>query len=635
MRNPFYPVKATELSDQDVHELWVSPGGEGVPGVLRPVDTQSYVVKGAKGCGKTHILRWHSAEVQALRHHGDLAKAILAEQFLGVYILCRTADAGRFTGDELTDAQWRGLFGYYLELVVAESLVGILHKHLEKGFPQKAFAKAYSSLLTAAEHAPMNTVVDVLGSLRQRRRELDHLLNNILYESSPAMPEIVLGPGAACFGLTQVVMDLLQLGDAKVLLMIDEIENLSASQQEILQDRIRHHEGPVALRVCGRPYGFRTWSTSTGEANRERSEFKVVNLAKEFWGRGDAGSFEKAMAKVCNLRIQRVESSGEGIEKLVEKRPGTRSINELVRSSETMKKASPVRFRRLRRCLDKKGVSPQLSESFVQDVQAQPPLRQHSLVAAVCSDKVDFAAVSPFRTAEVAASKLESHYSSDFCVQLVEETGTLHRQWEYCGWREIIRLADMNPRTLINVLDASFDWSEYTRRGVKPRLSVEDQAKGILAVSRSYVNAAVENDHSGAGERARRGIRALCKAMAALRRADVPIEPSLCAFSVPAGGISRGAEEALEHGVLYGLLRQYERKLKNDKVRSVAYQIAPPVCPLYGIPSKRRGTLSLQASVIELFFGHEQRLEDGVRELLNRSRRKDENVQETLFQDQV
>lgn len=612
--NPFNPPKATDLSDKLVCDLWVAPGGVSSDGpiLLDPKTQASFVLQGAKGCGKTHILRWHSSDVQRLRNNGRISAAAKSEGYLGIYILCRTIDAARFRGSELSQEQWDALFGYYLELWFAEIFVRLLLQYCaELQYPEERLFRACAERFTVYPEDATHNLLGMSAVVQKSRKEIDNYLNNVLFHKDLARPRILLSPGAAWFGLPEAAQSV--IGNTFVtLLMLDEIENLSVEQQKVVQDRIRHRSGPVSLWVCGRPYGFRTWETTTRERNKPNAEFKKIDIAA-LWG--DEEAFRTTAERICQKRLLAVGYEPQDTARaLLEPQPTWEGIEQLILAGEQDGKL-PKRIKRLHKALV--GRRDEWINELTATIRKLNPLRQQSAIAAICAGRVagppDVEPRVFASSAEEVGAKLESHFAGDFRAQLVEESRVLPRQWEYCGWEGIVGVTNSNPRDLLSILGSAHDWWSYDtrekRRPSRGDISLSYQASAIASVSDLFEETAIESDIAGHGTRARRGVAALCKALAACRRATIPPQASPSTFSIPASGASNAVESALSAAKLYGLLEEHSRNHNNLKAKGSAYQISAQLCPKFGLPTARRGVLTISAQHLEVLFGNDQRSE--------------------------
>src|SRR5256885_3507554 len=106
--NPFDLNKASDFSDEEIAEQWVdfsdAPGG--LLGILKPTLRMPMLLLGGKGSGKTHLMRYCSAPVQAARRAGNLALAVEQDGYLGVYIRADGLNTDKFSGKGQTVEYW-------------------------------------------------------------------------------------------------------------------------------------------------------------------------------------------------------------------------------------------------------------------------------------------------------------------------------------------------------------------------------------------------------------------------------------------------------------------------------------------------------------------------------------------------
>jgi len=129
--NPFSITKAVDLSDDQIQTLWVSVADDGheFSEYTRPSSPMPTFVLGAKGSGKTHLMRYHSFELQKLRHTKEkmsLREGIAADGYIGIYVRCSGLNSGRFKGKRQTEEIWAELFAYYIELWLTQHLLEVI-----------------------------------------------------------------------------------------------------------------------------------------------------------------------------------------------------------------------------------------------------------------------------------------------------------------------------------------------------------------------------------------------------------------------------------------------------------------------------------------------------------------------------
>src|SRR5690349_18822686 len=124
--NPFSITKAVDLNDDQILQFWVrTPGtGDDATDLVRPTSPMPMFLLGGKGSGKTHLMRYHSFELQSLRFREmglDLRAGVQFDRYIGMYVRCSGLNSGRFSGKRQSDDLWREMFAYYVELWLAQN----------------------------------------------------------------------------------------------------------------------------------------------------------------------------------------------------------------------------------------------------------------------------------------------------------------------------------------------------------------------------------------------------------------------------------------------------------------------------------------------------------------------------------
>lgn len=102
--NPFAITKAVDLNDLQIENFWVAitaeDDEEAAAEFERPSSPMPTYILGAKGSGKTHLMRHQAFELQSLRHANnqvDIRDGVRADGYLGIYARCSGLQAGRPT----------------------------------------------------------------------------------------------------------------------------------------------------------------------------------------------------------------------------------------------------------------------------------------------------------------------------------------------------------------------------------------------------------------------------------------------------------------------------------------------------------------------------------------------------------
>jgi len=282
--NPFALARASDFTDKLINSLWVELGKVTIKSVIEPTSKISKFILGGKGTGKTHLLRYYSYPAAKLRSKNESGlSVIVAHKFLAIFLRATGIDAARFESSSDINHKWQYLFGVYLELRLVEgvldALIDVASSTPSEEFNDLAFIKELSKSLVGADLSGCHTIKELRSWVLNQKRQIDDAVNNAAF-SGVLEVRIPFSLGAFCLPISNAMEAWnSQLAEIPLIYLIDEIENFSESQQQVVNTLVRYGEGRATFRVTGRLYSRKTDATlADGEENREDAEFKTEIL---------------------------------------------------------------------------------------------------------------------------------------------------------------------------------------------------------------------------------------------------------------------------------------------------------------------------------------------------------------------
>ena len=635
--NPFAVTKADDFNDGQILQFWVqTPGTSGeATDVLRPTSPVPIFLLGAKGSGKTHLMRYHSFELQALRFQKSglaLREGVKGDGFLGVYVRCSNLNSARFSRKRQTDDLWGEVFAYYFELWMAQHLLEVCKAlDLPNGEDDsRTFCRDVGGLFDRRPTEATADVGQLIGFIEDTRRELDFAINNCVI-SGKLDVQIVASRGRLIFGIPQILHNHYPfLRGVTLLYAIDEVETLSATQQRLINSLVRDRRLPTTFRVGARLYGVKTQETDGDEENIPNAEFERVVLDDEF--RNSKVKYERFARQLVEKRFV---AATLGLDAEVRESASRRwavvfeeldqGWNSAVHLDVVHRGKSVDRrhFVTLREKLNNAGlgnVDEVIDVLLVEDypilekvnllllyralVRHRDHLAEANRIRSQCRDFVEG------RNNKAGYASVVSHFRSDLVAQLRREN---HEKQYYLGLRDFVAMSGGLPRALLTILRSIFDWSTYN--GEEPlrtgRISVDAQYRGVADASEWFF------DNMRTAGRDGTLIQSATDRLAQLFRtsrfADRPAECSLNSFSVAEHELSDETRRVLklaESRSFVNRIRQGQ-KYKNSKQVQMKFQIHPMLCPRWQLPIGRRGALPLSVTLAESIFDFAKEKEFG------------------------
>lgn len=624
--NPFAPIRAADYTNEQINGLWVELGVNWTTTVLEPRSIVSKYILGSKGSGKTHLLRYHSYQVARLRAPKSSGLSLIQDAgCLATFLRTTNMDAGRFELRDESEAALQQLFSVHLELrlfdLVIAALEDIQQTTVGHSFNDRALIEQLRPGVVDGEFAQVSTLAGLRTWVSRWLRAIDDATNNAAFTGRfdlrlPfALGHLALPAGAALRKWHPTFQT------ANLIYILDEIENLSPKQQEVLNTLVRYAEGRVTFRLTGRLYARKTLATiANGEENREGSEFTVIRLDDTLRRMNNYAVFAtRFIAKrmgMSALQERGLDSSiGFDPRAVFEEVPLEKYIERHAQPADESK------FTRAFREALAKAKKPILSVQPVVTtlVDGLPPLFQRLNVLLFCKR------LKGRQRAETVASSIRAeceqflltgpsgkgsyatavgHWKWDLFAQMCRESRRRDASVPYAGFGTFVAMSSHNPRNLLVLLGkvyeiASFRGVDFTRGS---RLSVDIQTEAAFEAARFCFDG--DSNYGVKSDQAREAVSRLAELLRTARYAlNIP-EVSPLAISFDNDDLSVESRKTLESAFNYSLLFEIGdgRPDRNTQRLNRKVQLSPMLSPRWGLPIGRRGDISVNGTMLNAIF---------------------------------
>ena len=630
--NPFALVRASDYTDEQINALWVEIGPTVINAIIEPRSRISKFILGGKGTGKTHLLRHYAYPVSRLRFPKESGISILAKQkCLAIFLRATGVDAARFEASSGVTSKWQQLFGVYLELRLVEgvldALCDIRETSTDDVFDDKAFITELAKSVVDSSVAECLSINDFRAWVIQERRNIDYAVNNAAFTGSLEL-RIPFSIGSLCLPVSRAIgMWNLSLSDLPLIYLIDEIENFSVSQQQVVNSLIRYGEGLATFRVTGRLYAIKTHSTlAGGEENREGSEFKTTllddilkNHAKypQFATKfvvnrlGSVGLTAKTQKNTpfeprsCFEEINTDKYYSVALEKL----------NFDKNEPSFIKKFLDALIENTKQNISSVEVAREITVALTKDI---PLLLQKlnllifckkyknkstniTLAKKIRSDSLCF--IESNGAGQGSYKTAYGHYASDMFAQLCSESKN-ELGVPYAGFDTFVKMSSGNPRNLLVILGKAYEIAAFKEIDFinGPKLSVAIQTEAALEASRFMYE--MDTNYGSRSEQARDVATRLAELLRAARYAlNIP-EVSPLAVSFSDADLSIEAKKTLDSALNYSFIYEISdgRPDRNNQRLNRKIQLNPLLSPRWGLPIAVRGDIGLSKELVNSIF---------------------------------
>lgn len=629
--NPFAVTRAMDFSDEQIFRHWVEPPGDGgVWALAKPSSPMPMIILGGKGSGKTHMIRFLSTVAQLAG--GKQADEVLANGYLGIYLSCGGINAARFEGKGQSTEVWESVFHYYIDLALSElclitsrSVIGLnrLLPDVEASLVRQIVA------LFDEWIGPVPQSLDELHeAIANIRRAVDLDINNCAMRRT-LDTRIRATPGVLTFGIPSALSrHVPHLARVLFVYLIDELENLRASQQKYINSLVRENRSPCSFKVGARLYGLRTLAThSSEETLKEGSEYERLTLDERFRAMPDP-EYAKFVIGLCVQRLRMAgvrvptEASADWFKRQFaseeKSRLGDAEVSFLHKARAPRAKPWLVRAEKyLEQAVKSKIINCDPDE--VKLVLRTISSSEHPVVERMNLHMLYQKWGTKERTVEVAREIAENSqafvdgesvgkYANAFQLWRADMIANICRDCErplrYVGIDKLIRISHGFPRHLLILLKHVYGWSAFHAESpfVGGEIGIEAQRNGVKDASEWFfkdVRLAGPD-----GSKIRDSVSRIAELLRAVRYSDKPSEVSLCAFSIPFDDVAEDTRNILDMSEKWSLISAVGggRPGKNSFRVDAKYQLNPLLAPRWDLSISVRGDLPLSAAEADTVF---------------------------------
>lgn len=641
--NPFDINKAVDYTDEDIYRFWVNISEPaGFNEMMKPTSLMPMIIVGSKGSGKTHIMKYYSYELQKIRLAANkgksLAESFKDEAFIGIYVRCSGLNARVFDGKGVDEYSWEMMFAYYWELWIGERVLAALTDMQENGLldgcDEEDLVKGILSKFMKQE-AECKTLKELREYLIKLQKGLLYEIHNfLLLGKERPQVDIRLDVAALTFGIPDLLKEKVPYFKKRhILYLIDEYENFSEQQQQVMMTLLREKPTSCTIRIGTRPYGIRTkFTIGKIEENREGSEYEKLRLDEKL---REAENYKTYLKDICEKRLTEAGLSLINpfhLEDYIDKM----DASELLERAGQMKATQGV-MNNLRRNL---GLykSQKLSEAEIDEI-INALTCEDDLVVERAGIKLLYMKIKGKSTSLVkdakwiheeeekylskesvkdnAIAKHLSYYRRDIIDDIARRANL---RIPYYGMDTLMDLSCGTPRTLLRLLKQAFS-KQYFNTGKVPfekgkHLLVEAQQSGIESAGDWFFEEnRIPNDDAGVTEVVTR----LGGYLQRLRFSELPPQCSINIFSVQEENMSAESLLSFRTLELYSYLVPHkDRRKKNADNKVSTYKLNSILAPRFELALEARANVELSKEEAEIIFNplRKDEYEDFVRNKL-------------------
>ena len=464
MKTPFRDFKATEIPPDLQEKYFVKPRH-----IDLLISDKSTFIYGERGSGKTTALRY-------LEKHFNLEKS---SEYVGVYFRFESSYMkSLFNQDISMDDNIEG-FSQILSLILCKQLcLNLLEIQKSNPISKKDERNLCDSVLELFIEDWFESPTD----LESLRKFLDKVRIRLMRDLRKGDVNFYFSYPELLKNFAMALREISHFNNTCICILFDEYENLTFTQQKVINSLVKDSSYYLTYKICLRPDGFHTRDTlAEHEQLIETHDFIHYDYVKDIIG--DFSEVKTLILDICKSRLkyfydtEKIEINADDldIENYLEVKSAEEEIEEL-------------------------GDAPELRTEIIQQISfLENPYVENR--AKRIDNIIDLALFNAL------LKKKKMDRSADQIVDEVLSKGERYKNWIHnyktnvvymildfyeknkllCGIDKIIRISHNNARQILRILHNVFNKSEQIVEG-RPyeKISAERQTESIKAVSNNY-----------------------------------------------------------------------------------------------------------------------------------------------------
>ncbi|MCK4983034.1 MAG: hypothetical protein KAS17_08935, partial [Victivallaceae bacterium] len=263
-------------------------------------DNRPFVLEGGRGTGKTTVLRGLSYEGQYALHDKDIDKFDSESKFVGIYHRVDTNHVRAFTDGGLSDKKWIKIFAHYFNLIICRDILLFIKWH-NKIKPHDLLFTSHQCKLIAQSLHIKNSIEDftsLVEALDIAMYAFQASINNIGDDTIPLLSMA----GDPIKLVTSFAATLPQFTDKMFFILLDEYENYTDYQQQVINTLIKHSTNDYTFKIGVRELGWRIKHTlNKFEMLHDPADYVRINIENKLTEESHFSEFAK---NVCQQRLE-------------------------------------------------------------------------------------------------------------------------------------------------------------------------------------------------------------------------------------------------------------------------------------------------------------------------------------------